>query len=605
MSLAQISKKLNQLEDQLVLSPSQDIDSVPRATKREGVFRVSLQSLSTWIYQIRKLAGEEDELYLKAEKLRERLKEQMKEASQVILYSINEEYQTHFVLEDVIREKEWYYYQHGILKTVQETGVLHDLYQRLLTEIIPPHPKEEYPLARDMKRTFIVHTGPTNSGKTHESLVRLRDCDKGIYLSPLRLLALEVYERLSQEGVACDLLTGEESILSPGAKHISCTIEKANYSTVFDVAVIDEAQMISDRARGYAWSRAILGIRAQEVHVCCAPEAVSLLRKLIEDCGDEIQVIQHHRHTPLVVEESSFFFPRDVKRGDALIVFSRKKALQVATELAKVHLSSSVIYGNLPPETRRKQVDLFLTGETEVVVSTDAIGMGLNLPIQRIVFLETEKFDGTDIRELTSQELKQIAGRAGRKGIYDCGYVNCVRDKAKIKQKLETQEHALESAYIAPHDSTILELPFGSLLERLKAWNFYDVQVPYFQKADISEMLELLRLAKEYETILPHEILYTAVTIPFNYQEKELLSQWFLYLDCLKQNRTFLPKPRKRGQHLAALEIYYRAIGLYYSFSANFGLPYDSRWIRKERRKTSEDIHQLLLNQMRPSEVVR
>ena len=54
--------------------------------------------------------------------------------------------------------------------------------------------------------------------------------------------------------------------------------------------------------------------------------------------------------------------------------------------------------------------------------------MGLNLPIRRIVFLENEKFDGTRRRRLTSQEVKQIAGRAGRKGIYDVGKVAFMAD---------------------------------------------------------------------------------------------------------------------------------------------------------------------------------
>ena len=231
--------------------------------------------------------------------------------------------------------------------------------------------------------------------------------------------------------------------------------------------------MIADSQRGYAWSRAILGIRAKEIHVCCAAEAVPLLQKLIEDCGDVLRVVQHHRHTPLIVEENSFLFPRDVKKGDALIVFSRKKALQVVQGLGKHGISSSVIYGNLPPETRRKQVELFLNGETEVVVSTDAIGMGLNLPIQRVVFLETEKFDGIDMRELTSQEVKQIAGRAGRKGIYDCGYVSAVRDKTKVKRKLEAMETALESAYIAPHD-------------------FYDLRIALWLTIGTSKSVEFL-----------------------------------------------------------------------------------------------------------------
>ncbi len=598
MSLAQLTKKIEQVETQFVLQECKEIKTVQHANKREGALRVAIQSLSTWIAQVRKLAGTEDELYSKASETKEQLKRKMQQVSQIILDSINKEYLTSFSLPEIIGEKEWYYYRYGILKMIQESGVIRDLYQKLLTDTIPPHPKDEYPLARSMSRNFIIHTGPTNSGKTHQSLESLKKGRKGIYLSPLRLLALEIYERLNGEGVPCDLLTGEEVIFSTGSRHVSSTIEKAEYETIYDVAVIDEGQMIGDPQRGYAWTRAVLGIRAHEVHICCAAESVQLLKQLIEDCEDTLEIRVHDRQTPLTVQDQSFFFPRDVRKGDALIVFSRKKALQVGAELAQHHITSSIIYGNLPPETRRKQVELFLNKETDVVVSTDAIGMGLNLPIQRVVFLETEKFDGTGIRELTVQEVKQIAGRAGRKGIYEHGFVNTLREKSKLRRKLSALDTPLQFAYIAPHDTTILSLPFGTLRERLKAWDQYGIQVPYFQKADISEMLELLEKAKDYETVLPTHILYNAVMIPFNYQEKELLSQWFLYLDCLKLNRTHLPKPRSRGSHLSALETYYRAIGLYYSFSHHFSLPYDWRWVKKERQKTSEEIHQWLKSQM-------
>lgn len=59
-----------------------------------------------------------------------------------------------------------------------------------------------------------------------------------------------------------------------------------------------------------------------------------------------------------------------------------------------------MIYGSLPPEIRRRQMNMFNSGETKVVVSTDAIGMGLNLPVRRIVFLEMDKFDGNERRPL-------------------------------------------------------------------------------------------------------------------------------------------------------------------------------------------------------------
>ncbi len=60
-----------------------------------------------------------------------------------------------------------------------------------------------------------------------------------------------------------------------------------------------------------------------------------------------------------------------------------------------------------------------------MVVSTDAIGMGLNLPVKRIVFVHTDKFDGS-IPVPYARKSARSRGRAGRYGIYDTGYVNAV-----------------------------------------------------------------------------------------------------------------------------------------------------------------------------------
>lgn len=86
---------------------------------------------------------------------------------------------------------------------------------------------------------------------------RLRQADPkyggGLYCGPLRLLALEVYEQLSRQGIYINLLTGQEKRVVPFATHISSTLEMVSLAQEYDVAVIDEIQMISDRERGYAW----------------------------------------------------------------------------------------------------------------------------------------------------------------------------------------------------------------------------------------------------------------------------------------------------------------------------------------------------------------
>ena len=69
-------------------------------------------------------------------------------------------------------------------------------------------------------------------------------------------------DRLVANGVPCSLLTGEENVPAEGARVVSSTIEMVSTNTVIDVAVIDEAQMIFDNSRGWAWTQAIVAVPA-------------------------------------------------------------------------------------------------------------------------------------------------------------------------------------------------------------------------------------------------------------------------------------------------------------------------------------------------------
>ena len=108
-----------------------------------------------------------------------------------------------------------------------------------------------------MKRSFVLHVGPTNSGKTYDAIEDLKKNTPGTYLGPLRLLALEMFDKINAAGIPCSMLTGEESIPVKNAQIVSSTIELCDYHTHFKTAVIDEAQLIADPDRGAAWLAAI------------------------------------------------------------------------------------------------------------------------------------------------------------------------------------------------------------------------------------------------------------------------------------------------------------------------------------------------------------
>ena len=81
----------------------------------------------------------------------------------------------------------------------------------------------------------------------------MKEAQNGLYLAPLRLLALEVYDKLNSEGTPCSLKTGEEEKINSNATHTSCTVEMFHEKDFYDVVIIDEAQMITDKERGFSW----------------------------------------------------------------------------------------------------------------------------------------------------------------------------------------------------------------------------------------------------------------------------------------------------------------------------------------------------------------
>ena len=141
--------------------------------------------------------------------------------------------------------------------------------------------------ARRRPRRLIAVLGPTNSGKTHDAFERLATAASGIYLGPLRLLALEAFTRLNDEfGVSASLITGEERRIVEGSRVTASTIEMLDASREVDVAVIDEIQMLADPDRGAAWTAAVCGAPAHTVYLVGAPEA----RRAIEALADLVRL---------------------------------------------------------------------------------------------------------------------------------------------------------------------------------------------------------------------------------------------------------------------------------------------------------------------------
>ena len=471
--------------------------------------------------------------------------------------------------------------------------------RKMINDNIPDDYTLLYPKARAKKRCFILHVGQTNTGKTYEAVQDMMQSESGIYLAPLRLLALETQERLLDNGVECSMLTGEEEDIHYGSSHMSSTVEMLDTTVQYDVCVIDEAQMIADTQRGWAWTRAIIGCLAERIHVCMSEDALQIVKRIIERCGDSYTVVEHKRNTPLVFEDTRFEYPASIRKHDALITFSRRSVLQTAAELEEKGYRPSVIYGALPYSVRREEMRKFNYGETDIIIATDAIGMGINLPIERIIFLQDTKYDGKTRRSLNVQEVKQIAGRAGRKGIYDTGYVNSLYNERHINKLLNTPYEKIKKACIqVPETLLTLDIPLSVILEK---W----IQVKedgIFFKRDCKDAYKKALYLETYCRNMMKEEMWSLICIPVD-SEDSIYSVWKNLCSVHYENRDIrdmLSYDITLGNRLDILEHNYKVLDLYYAFAKRTDRNKDDNefmeMIAREKEQCSMDIIEVLKN---------
>ena len=318
-----------------------------------------------------------------------------------------------------------------------------------------------FPKARQIQRQIIAYLGPTNSGKTFQALQQLAAAQKGIYLGPLRLLALEKRDELEEMGVPCDLITGEERVLREGARHEARTVEMAAFENDYDVTVIDEIQMVSDKDRAQAWVAAYCGMASPTILLTGAPDAEPAIRILAEHCHDQLEIVPCYRRAELVLEPPIQRLAQ-LPPKTAIIGFSRNIVLELKALMDQAGKRAAVLYGALSPEIRREQARRLREGEVDYVIATDAIGMGLNLPLDNVAIWELSKYDGVAQRLLVDHEILQIVGRAGRNR--NTGHIYCFnpRDYNHLATALKRRNGCVypEKLKVAPtrqHLETIAE----------------------------------------------------------------------------------------------------------------------------------------------------
>jgi ATP-dependent RNA helicase SUPV3L1/SUV3 len=180
------------------------------------------------------------------------------------------------------------------------------------------------------------------------------------------------------------LITGEEAkIVADNAALLSCTVEMISTSILYDVAVVDEIQMIASSDRGGGWTRAVLGLFAKEIHLCGEETAIPIIQALVKETGDELIIKRYNRLTPLIIQDQTLEGDLSrVQKGDCIVTFTRSGIFALKRQVEELTgMRCAVAYGRLPPEIRSEQAALFNDPESgyDVMIGSDAIGMGLNL----------------------------------------------------------------------------------------------------------------------------------------------------------------------------------------------------------------------------------
>lgn len=253
--------------------------------------------------------------------------------------------------------------------------------------------------------------GPTNTGKTHLAIERLCAHSSGAIGFPLRLLAREVYDRVvaikGADRVA--LITGEERIEPKGARWLLCTAEAMPRRPDLAFVALDEAQLAADPERGHVFTDRLLHTRGREETMILGS---ATLEPMIRALVPEAEVVSRPRFSTLghvAAKKLSRIPPRS-----AIVAFSAEQVYAMAEMLRRFRGGAAVVMGALSPQTRNAQVAMYQAGEVDYLVATDAIGMGLNLDVHHVAFAGLTKWDGQRQRRLTTAEMAQIAGRAGR-----------------------------------------------------------------------------------------------------------------------------------------------------------------------------------------------
>ena len=340
------------------------------------------------------------------------------------------------------------------------------------------YPEQEEAILELFDGKNVILATPTGSGKSLVAAAlhfkTLCAGERSVYTCPIKALVNEKFLSLCRdfgpENVG--MMTGDASV-NLDAPVLCCTAEiLANIAlgggpraATVKAVIMDEFHYYSDAERGTAWQVPLLTLPGARFLLMSATLGATEFfeRELTRVTGAaSLTVRSDRRPVPLSFEYSEtpltervaevltqkrapvylvHFTQRDAAEAAqdlmSLDVCSKDEKAAIATELERVKFNSpygkevkrwlrhgvGVHHAGLLPKYKILVEQLAQKGLLKVICGTDTLGVGINVPIRTVLFTQLWKYDGKKAAVLAVRDFRQIAGRAGRAGFDDRGYV--------------------------------------------------------------------------------------------------------------------------------------------------------------------------------------
>lgn len=393
---------------------------------------------------------------------------------------------------------------------------------------------------------------PTGAGKTFLA----REASNRIvlnglrvaYLCPLRALARELAQSwrgepaLAAAGVG--VFTGEMGLdaeegeaRSPRDVAVGIyTAEKfdayargweanLDWLATLDLLVVDELHLLGTGRRGATLEGVITRLRSVNPYVRVMALSATLGNR--DELATWLGATPYHsdrRPIPLAWRIETFKAGTDAMRGKAEIVVdevrrtrdqggqslvfvqSRPRTETLAGVLGEAGLRAAAHHAGLPRSQRERVEAAFRAGELDAIVCTPTLAVGVNLPCRKAILHDLQRFERGEWVDLDVNEVWQIAGRAGRRGLDTAGEVvllapqhNQKAARRYIDGRFEPiRSQLIDAAALAEQVLVVIGSGLArteAQLQRVLARSLYAHQCAHYAAAKIHEALDAMLAA--------------------------------------------------------------------------------------------------------------